>query len=120
MGEWQAAAAAFGKATTLEPQNGIAWALRGEAVQHVGESGFDDLTKALELNPQSDIVNGLTAVYYRRQKEYDKAITYLYKAMEDNPNEATWQVEIGNTLAMKGDLSNASVHPAGGYFNGTR
>lgn len=110
MGEWQAAAAAFVKATTLDPQNGIAWALQGEAVQHVGESGFDDLTRALELNPQSDIVNGLAAVYYRRQKEYDQAVAYLYKAMEDNPNEATWQVEIGNTLALKGDLSNASVH----------
>jgi Flp pilus assembly protein TadD len=30
--------------------------------------------------------------------------------MEDNPNEATWQIEIGNTLALKGDLSNALVH----------
>ena len=108
--EWQAAASAFGKAISLDEKNGIAWALLGEAVQHVGENGFDYLSKALELNPQSDFVNGLTAVYYRRQKKYDLAITYLYKAMEDNPNEATWQIEIGNTLALKGDLSNALVH----------
>jgi len=110
IGEWQAAASAFGKATSIDAGNGIAWALLGEAVQHVGGDGFDDLSKALELVPQSDIVNGLMAIYYRRQQKYDLAISYLYKAEEYNPNESTWQIEIGNTLALKGDLSNALVH----------
>ena len=108
--EWQAAASAFNNAISLDEQNGITWALLGEAVQHEGESGYDELAKALQLNPHSDIVNGLTAVYYRRQQKYDLAITYLYKAVENNPHESTWQVEIGNTLALKGDFSNALVH----------
>ena len=110
IGEWQAAASAFTKAVSLDGQNGISWALLGEAVQHVGESGFDQLSKALQLNPHSDIVNGLMALYYRRQKKYDIALTYLYKAVENNPNESTWQIEIGNTLALEGDLSDALVH----------
>jgi tetratricopeptide (TPR) repeat protein len=110
LGEWQAAASAFGKATEIENKNGIAWALLGEAVQHVGGDGFDELSKALELSPQSDIVNGLMAVYYRRQQKYEMAITYLYKALENNPNESTWQIEIGNTMALTGDLSNALNH----------
>lgn len=110
LGEWQAAGVAFDKARTLDPENGIAWALHGEAIQHVGESGFNDLSKALELAPRSDIVNGLMAVYYRRQQKYDLAIKYLYSASESNPNEPTWQVEIGNTLALQGQLNDALIH----------
>jgi superkiller protein 3 len=110
IGEWQPAASAFAYASQLDASNGIALALQGEAVQHVGEDGFDYLSKALQLSPQSDIVNGLMAVYYRRQQKYDLAITYLYRAVENNPNASTWQIEIGNTLALKGDLSDALVH----------
>jgi tetratricopeptide (TPR) repeat protein len=109
-GEWQAAASAFNSATVSDKENGIAWALLGEAVQHVGGNGYDDLAKGLELNPQSDIVNGLMAMYYRRQQKYEMAINYLYKALENNPNESTWQIEIGNTIALTGDLSNALNH----------
>jgi len=76
----------------------------------VGEDGYPALSKALQLNAQSDIVNGLMAVYYRRQQKYDLAITYLYKAVENNPNESTWQIEIGNTLALQGDLADALIH----------
>jgi superkiller protein 3 len=108
--EWQAAASAFYKATRLDEQNAIAWALYGEAVQHVGEDGYPALSKALELDAQSDIVNGLMAIYYRRQQKYDLAIDSLYKAVENNPNESTWQIEIGNTLALQGDLADALIH----------
>lgn len=110
LGEWEAAGVAFDQARQVDPQNGIAWALHGEAVQHVGESGYDDLSKALELAPHSDIVNGLMAIYYRRQQKYDVAIKYLYAAAESNPNEPTWQIEIGNTLALQGQLSDALLH----------
>jgi tetratricopeptide (TPR) repeat protein len=110
LNEWQAAASAFTKATELEPDNGIAWALLGEAVQHVGGNGYDDLARAMELDPDSDIVMGLTAIYYRRQQKYEIAIDYLYKALENNPHESTWQIEIGNTLALTGDLPNALNH----------
>lgn len=110
LGEWQAAASAFTQATGLDPKDGIAWALLGEAVQHVGGSGYDYLAKAMELDPDSDIVMGLTAVYYRRQQKYEMAIDYLYKALENNPHESTWQIEIGNTLALTGDLPNALNH----------
>lgn len=110
IGAWQPAASAFAKAAQLDTTSGIALALHGEAVQHMGEDGFADLSQALKLSPHSDIVNGLMAVYYRRQQKYDVAINYLYNAVENNPNESTWQIEIGNTLALKGDLSDALVH----------
>jgi tetratricopeptide (TPR) repeat protein len=103
LNEWQAAASAFTKATELEQNNGVAWALLGEAIQHVGGNGYDDLARAMELDPNSDIVMGLTALYYRRQEKYEIAIDYLYKALENNPHESTWQIEIGNTLALTGD-----------------
>jgi len=110
LNEWQAAASAFTKATELEQNNGVAWALLGEAIQHVGGNGYDDLARAMELDPNSDIVMGLTALYYRRQEKYEIAIDYLYKALENNPHESTWQIEIGNTLALTGDLPNALNH----------
>lgn len=110
LNEWQAAASAFTKATDLDQNNGIAWALLGEAVQHVGGNGYDDLARAMDLDPDSDIVMGLTALYYRRQQKYEIAIDYLYKALENNPHESTWQIEIGNTLALTGDLPNALNH----------
>ncbi|MHC1741358.1 MAG: tetratricopeptide repeat protein [Anaerolineaceae bacterium] len=108
--KWQAAASAFSRATQLDPQNGIAWALLGEAMQQNGENGFEALSKANSLAPDSDVVAGLLAVYYRRQQKYDLALTYLYKAAENNPNESTWQIEIGNTLALQGDLRSALIH----------
>jgi Flp pilus assembly protein TadD len=110
LGEWESASSAFKKATTLDPQNAIAWALEGEAVQHVNGDGYPFLTKALELDPHSDIVNGLMALYFRRQLKLDMALTYLYSAAENNPNESTWQIEIGSTLALQGNLVDALTH----------
>jgi tetratricopeptide (TPR) repeat protein len=110
LAEWEAAGSAFLKATEIDPQNAIAWALAGEAVQHVSEEGYPYLAKALELDPRSDIVNGLMAVYFRRQSKLDIALEYLYKAAENNPNESTWQIEIGTTLALQGELEDALLH----------
>jgi Flp pilus assembly protein TadD len=62
------------------------------------------------LDPHSDIVNGLAALYYRRQSKLDVALKYLYAAAENNPNESTWQVEIGATLALQGNLEDALMH----------
>ena len=110
LGEWEAAASAFLKATEIEPENAIGWALAGEAVQHVNGDGYDYLSKALELDPHSDIVNGLMAVYFRRQDKLEIALEYLYSAAENNPNESTWQIEIGATLALQGSLDDALLH----------
>lgn len=110
LGEWEAASAAFLNAAAIDPKNAYAWALAGEAVQHVNGDGFPYLQKALELDPHSDIVNGLVALYYRRQSKLDVALVYLYAAAENNPNESTWQIEIGATLALQGNLEEALMH----------
>jgi len=110
LGEWEAASAAFLNSTAIDPKNAYAWALAGEAVQHVNGDGYPYLQKALELDPHSDIVNGLAALYYRRQSKLDVALIYLYAAAENNPNESTWQIEIGATLALQGNLEEALMH----------
>ncbi len=110
LGEWEAASAAFLNAAAIDPKNAYAWALAGEAVQHVNGDGFPYLQKALELDSHSDIVNGLVALYYRRLSKLDVALVYLYAAAENNPNESTWQIEIGATLALQGNLEEALLH----------
>jgi tetratricopeptide (TPR) repeat protein len=110
LGEWEAAASAFLHATEMDAENAIAWALAGEAVQHVNGEGYPYLAKALEIDPHSDIVNGLMAVYFRRQDKLEIALEYLYSAAENNPNESTWQIEIGATLALEGQLDDALLH----------
>jgi Flp pilus assembly protein TadD len=79
-------------------------------VQHVNGEGYPYLEKAIELDPHSDIVNGLLALYFRRQAKLDIALEYLYTAAENNPNESTWQIEIGSTLALQGKLADALMH----------
>lgn len=106
-GEWDLAARSFDEVVNAFPQNGFAWALLGEALQHSGGSGFEELQKALSLDPKSDMVNALMALYYRRQNKTEMAIDYLKKAITANPKEAAWQIELGNTYAEAGNLQSA-------------
>lgn len=109
-GEWDLAGRAFDLAVQKDDSNAFAWALLGEALQHTGGSGLKELQKALDLEPESDMANALMALYYRRQNKPELALPYLHKAVEVNPKEATWQVELGNTLADTGDLKSALTY----------
>lgn len=109
-GEWDMAASSFDLAVQKDETNAFAWALLGEALQHTGKGGLDELQKALDLEPGSDIANALMALYYRRQNKPELALPYLYRAVKAAPGEATWQVELGNTLADTGDLKSALDH----------
>lgn len=104
MEEWDLAAQAFNLVVRSVPDNAYAWALLGEAKQHADGSGLEELEKALQLDPKSDVANALMALYYRRQNKPELALPYLYTAVESNPKESSWQIELGNTLADTGDL----------------
>lgn len=107
MEEWDLAAQAFNLVVRSVPENAYAWALLGEAKQHADGSGLEELQKALQLDEKSDVANALMALYYRRQNKPDLALPYLYEAVASNPKEASWQIELGNTLADTGDLQSA-------------
>ncbi len=110
MEEWDVAARAFQRAVDLNPENANALALLGEAQQQMGEDGYPTLKKALALDPESETVNGITALYYRRQGKPDVALIYLERALSANPSAAVWEIETGNTLADMGDLEKALTH----------
>ncbi len=108
--EWDVAQKAFQKATDLSPTSGVAWALLAEAAQQNGEDGSEFMTKAQQLEPEAEMVNGLSALYYRRQGKSELALLYLHKALQANPSALVWEIETGNTLAEMGNLSEALLH----------
>jgi len=110
MDEWDLTVQSFDLVVRTVPDNAYAWALLGEAKQHVDGSGLEELQKALQIDPQSDTANALMALFYRRQNKPELALPYLYSAVEANPKEPTWQIELGKTLADTGDLKSALIY----------
>jgi tetratricopeptide (TPR) repeat protein len=74
MEEWDVAQRAFAKATDLNSADGVAWALLAEAAQQNGEDGVEFITKAQELAPNAELVNGLSGLFYRRQGKNELSI----------------------------------------------
>lgn len=107
IGEWDLAQEAFQQSIAAAPAYAEAWAFLGEARSHLGSSGKMELEKARSLDPESVLVKALSAVALRRQGDFASALTYLQQIAAKEPHEPAWQVEIGNTLAIKGDLLGA-------------
>ncbi len=111
--EWLYAAEAFRQATILRPDYAEAWAYLGEALQHSPladqsrESGFPELEQALEIDPGSLSATTFLALYWQRQSRYDLALEAIQSAASLAPNNPVLQVELGNTLALQGDLEAA-------------
>ena len=108
--QWDVAAQAFHSAVATDPENALNWILLAEAQQQLDVSAFDSVTKALELDPKNEIVNGLSGLYYRRQGKYDLALIYLQRATEIDPSKSVWVIEIGNTYQEMGNLEFAYEH----------
>ncbi len=110
LGEWDLAQVCFEEAALLDPSYAEAWAFLGEARQQLQHDGFADLERASALSPDSVVVQALMSVYYRRQGQPELAVQYLKKIIEHEPDQAIWQLEMGNTLAETGDLVTAQTH----------
>jgi len=108
--EWDVAARAFQQAVDIDPQNSIAQALLGEALQQNGENGYPALEKAMGLEPEGEMVNGLAALYFYRQGKPEAALEYLKRALDANPTAAVWEIETANVLAQMGELEDALTH----------
>lgn len=107
--QWDLAVQAFQRSVALSPQYAEAWAFLGEARYHLDGTGKTELDRAVSLNPQSPVVRALLALYWRRLGEPKKALPYLEAVAQQEPEEPTWQVEIGNTLVEFGDLETAQA-----------
>lgn len=108
--EWDLAAIALSNAVEINPDFADAWAYLGEAHQHTDQSGFSDLNKALEIEPDNIAGNTLMALYWQRQERYELALIHLHTAANQDAQNPVIQAEIGNTLAMLGNISAAESH----------
>ena len=110
LGEWRLAQVCFEEATVLDPGYAEAWAFLGEARQQMQQDGYPDLERAAGLAPDSVVVQALFSVYYRRQGQPERAVAYLEKIAAQEPDQALWQMEMGNALSESGDLVAALPH----------
>jgi tetratricopeptide (TPR) repeat protein len=112
IGEWELALEAFRQTTVARPDFADAWAFLGEARQHVEDFSLNpvpplELEKALSLEPASLSANTLMALFYQRHARFDQAVEYLHKVTELYPQNPALQVELGEALALSGDLEAA-------------
>jgi tetratricopeptide (TPR) repeat protein len=118
LAEWELAAAAFRRASQLRPDYAEAWAFLGEALQHldipegknISTAGLAELEYALQLDPGSLSANLFLALYWRRQGQLSQAQEILEILTIRHPENAAIQIELGSTLAEKGDPKNALSH----------
>lgn len=104
IGQWDLAREAFGRAVEIAPGYAEAWAFLGVARSQLGGSGRDEMRKAMALDPQSNVVNALYALFLRREGKPADALAHLRAVALKEPEEAAWQIEIANTLVQMGDL----------------
>ena len=104
---WDLAMEAFQLAINANPSYGEAWAFLGEAYQQVGQDGTQALDRAENLAPESLLVQALQAMRLRRAGQPEAALVYLQSAAKQEPNNAIWKIELGNTLAQLGKLPEA-------------
>ena len=105
--EWDLALLAFEQAAQASPGYGEAWAFLAEARFQNGFSPSASqaaLDKAYALSPQSVVVRAMLALHLRRGGQIDQAEEALQEVARLEPDEAVWQLELGNTLVEKGDL----------------
>ncbi len=107
IGEWNYASAAYAYATRLAPEYAEGWALYGNALINSGKDGYSSLHKALTLSPKSIITRAFLASYWRTQSDFERSLEIYQELSSDEPGEAIWQQELGNTYILAGNMDKA-------------
>ncbi len=110
LGDWDLAAVAFRNAISVQPDYAEAWAWLGEAKQQEGQDGSNEMEKALEFNPNSAMVQSLYGLYLQRQEKPEQALAAFQKAAALEPENAGWQMALGQAYEQAGDLVAALDH----------
>ncbi len=108
--EWAYAAGAYAVVTRSIPDYAEAWALYGNAMYYLGENGDVYIQKAVDLDPQSQVVKAVQAYAYRREGRAQEAIRIFEDLSKQNPDNALWIYEIGQTYNVMGELGSALVY----------
>jgi tetratricopeptide (TPR) repeat protein len=99
LGEWNLALVAFERAKTINPTYAEAWTFSSEAHRQLNQDGTADLKRALELAPDSPVIQALAAQDYRNMGDSRQALERFEAAAALEPQRALWWIEIGNTYA---------------------
>ena len=102
--EWRLAKVAFTRAVEMDDQLADAWALLGQARSMLGEDGFNQFGKALQVNPNSSIGLALMSLYWKGHKRFDLAINYMILLTIQKPEEGAWQIELGSLYSLSQDM----------------
>lgn len=92
-GNYEASVDAFSKAIQQNPDNAVAWKLKGAAFNALGrfEEGINCLNKAIDIDPQSGNAWGLKSFALNQLGRYEESIECTNKAIEINPRDcAAW------------------------------
>ncbi|MBN2388816.1 MAG: tetratricopeptide repeat protein [Anaerolineales bacterium] len=98
---------AFRRATDLNPAYADAWALLAEARQQGGLDGTPQITIALQLDPDSLLVQALAGLYWQRQGQPGQALAAFERVAGSEPGNPVWQEALGNAYDATGDLPRA-------------
>ena len=109
-GAWSLALLAFSRATQADGNYAPAWAWLGEARQQTGGDALDALQRAVRLAPDSAQVHALFALYWQRQGNWQKAHDSFDAAARLEPQNAAWQISLGETYLHLGDLMTALAY----------
>jgi tetratricopeptide (TPR) repeat protein len=102
--EWQLAREAFQRAASADAGNAEAWAWLGEANQHLGQEGGEELARAEALDPFSANVRALSGLYWKRKNESQKALAQFQWAAAIEPQNPAFQAALGDAYVFASDL----------------
>lgn len=105
--DWELAHAAFEQAVSLDVKNAEAWAWLGEAKQHLGGDGSEELDQALALDRKSANVHALRALRWSRLGDFEKMLAEYRYAAGLEPENPRWQVGMAEAYTKSGDLISA-------------
>jgi len=123
-GEWDYASAAYAYATRLDPEYAEGWALYGNALINSGKDGYSALNKAITISPQSIIARAYFASYWRSQSDFERSLEMYQELSSEEPGQAIWQQELGNTYIQAGNVEKAlqafvkttKIEPGNSYY----
>lgn len=108
IGEWPLAEQAFLQALQADPQLGPAWAWLGEARQHTGSGDpAAAFAQAVALAPDLAEVHAMFGLYHQRRHDWQNAQAEFESAARLEPNNAVWQMSLGDVTVHLGNLVQA-------------
>ena len=112
-GDWQRSAAAYRRATVLEPSNSENWSSLGEALQTASTSAdpeaADALEKAVAIDPSDPRARYFIAVQKDLRGDHHGALADWLALLEDTPAAAPWRSDLARTIEQAAARSNIDV-----------